>query len=209
MWPNKENTVTTAILFQLSDNSLPHKKVLDDLQPSAAVVWWSLDRRMNLFMPPLKQTDWFRLLNQPVSLNWVFHHRASQTPARTMDCEWVALEWGWIRCLIHLCLFPLQHQWWPTCSWRPCCPIMTFSFSTWETLMSSRLDASHRLSTFHVSDYLPVSTESITKCMTDDFLHSFVLFLIYIFQNHSVITSLNSIFPINRILSLPFIQFFH
>lgn len=50
-------------------------------------------------------------------------------------------------------IFSPQHQWWPTCSWRPCCPLRTFSFSMWETLMSSRLGASQTPSTFHVSNY--------------------------------------------------------
>lgn len=44
-----------------------------------------------------------------------------------------------------------QLQWWPTHSWRPCCPTVTFSYLMWEILMNTRPDASQMLWTSHVS----------------------------------------------------------
>lgn len=58
---------------------------------------------------------------------------------------------GWMLISIRSFMFPPQLQRWPTRSWRPCCPIVTFSCSTWEILMNTRLGVFQMLSTSHVS----------------------------------------------------------
>lgn len=46
---------------------------------------------------------------------------------------------------------PLQNLWWPTHSWRPCCPTVMFSCSTSESRTNIRRDVFMMLSTCHVS----------------------------------------------------------
>ncbi len=46
--------------------------------------------------------------------------------------------------------FMFQLLWWPTHSWRPCWPVVTFSCLMWEIPTSTRLDAFQMLSTSHV-----------------------------------------------------------
>lgn len=101
MWQNRQNRLTPAILFQMSDNGLSHGKLQFIIPPLAAAGSWSLEKRLHSFMP---------FLNKHWQVGMFTTSLTTDTYRNYIGCSYTYGRWvsksGWIWLMeMHLIIY--------------------------------------------------------------------------------------------------------